>query len=223
MLDSGQKRLISIIYDDLLKFNYTRLDSLRAAWDQDLGITMSDEQWDEILDSVHTSSICARHRLLQCKILHRVHYTNAKLARIYPERSDACNRCKQSPADYMHMFWSCPKLSGFWTAIFNTLGRALNMQIAPDPIIALFGISNLPSYLQRVIAFTTLLARRLILINWIHPSPPSHNRWIHEILYCIKLERLRFSLRGSLESFHKTWQPVLDYIGTLTITNELNN
>ena len=49
------------------------------------------------------------------------------------------------------------------------------------------------------------------------------NRWIHEILYCIKLERLRFSLNSSLDSFNKTWQPLLDHISSLTITNDSNN
>ena len=226
LIDPGQRKLISIIYDDIFRLVPTRLNSLKAAWDQDLGVNMSDEQWEDILDSVHTSSICARHKLIQCKILHRVHFTNAKLARIYPDRSDACNRCKRSPADYMHMFWSCSKLTGFWAAIFDTLSKALNMHIAPDPITALFGIPStpgVPSYIGRIMAFTTLLARRLILLNWIKPSPPSHNRWIHEILYCIKLEKLRFSRNGSLDSFNRTWQPLLDHISSLTITNEPNN
>lgn len=35
-------------------------------------------EWDCILELVHSSSICARHRLIQCKILHRIHYTNVR-------------------------------------------------------------------------------------------------------------------------------------------------
>ena len=57
-LDTGQKKLISIMYDGIFKLVPTRLDSLRAVWDQDLGINMSDEQWEQILDLVHTSSMC---------------------------------------------------------------------------------------------------------------------------------------------------------------------
>ena len=222
-LEAGIRKLTSIIYDVISGVIPSRLESLRAAWDQDLGIVMSDDQWEQALDLVHTSSICARHKLLQCKILHRVHYTNAKLARIYPDRSDACNRCKQSPADYMHMFWSCPKLTTFWSAVFNSLGAVLGEPVDLDPLTALFGIPLMPnvsSSARRIIAFTTLLARRLILLKWIHPSPPTHNRWIQEILYCVKLEKIRFSLNGSLEKFHKTWQPFLNHIDTLTILEE---
>ena len=107
--------------------------------------------------------------------------------------------------------------------MFETLGQVLGEPIDPDPLTALFGIPSLPNVTnsaQRIIAFTTLLARRLILLNWIHPLPPSHNRWIHEILYCIKLEKIRFSLNGSLEKFERTWQPFLDHINTLTIVEE---
>ncbi|KAF3833170.1 hypothetical protein F7725_026835 [Dissostichus mawsoni] len=60
------------------------------------------------------------------------------------------------------------------------------------------------------------------LLKWIHSSPPTHNRWIHEILYCVRLERIRFSLSGSLTTFHNTWQPFLDHIDTLTIDEEPN-
>ncbi|KAJ4946590.1 hypothetical protein JOQ06_024254 [Pogonophryne albipinna] len=64
--------------------------------------------------------------------------------------------------------------------------------------------------------------RRLILLKWIYSSPPTHNRWIHEILYCVRLERIRFSLRGALSTFHDTLQPFLDHIDTLTIGEEPN-
>ena len=57
--------------------------TLRAAWNQDLGAPLSDVQWEEILNNVHSSSICARHSLLQCKILHRAYLTNAKLDKFY--------------------------------------------------------------------------------------------------------------------------------------------
>ena len=67
-LEAGVRKLTSIIYDAISGVIPSRLESLRAAWDQDLGIVMSDDQWEHALDLVHTSSICARHKLLQCKI-----------------------------------------------------------------------------------------------------------------------------------------------------------
>ncbi len=73
-----------------------------------------------ILDKVHSSLPCARHSLIQFKILHRLHFTNSNLARIYPAITPACIRCLHSPATTAHMFWSCPKLQGFWRNIFKS-------------------------------------------------------------------------------------------------------
>lgn len=219
-LDCDQKRLVSTIYGKLASLDLASTTSVKESWEGELGVDISDIKWRDILHLVQTSSICARHSLMQCKVLHRAHFTNAKLARIFPLRGDACNRCKQSPANHTHMFWSCPSLKAFWSSIFNTLEQALNTPIPLNPLTALFGVpptQNMPTTTQRVIAFTTLLARRAILLKWKHVSPPTHDRWIQDLLQCINLEKIRFSLQGSLTLFHKTWTPLLLLINDLTI------
>lgn len=146
----------------------------KVAWEGDLNMTITDEPYlDHAQVMVHSSSICARHGLIQCKILHKVHYTNAKLSKIYPNVRDACNRCNQSPANHTHMFWSCPKLTTFWMNFFDTMSRAYGHSIPPNPLSAIFGISPdaaLPVALRRALAFTSLLPRRLILLNWKLPG-----------------------------------------------------
>ena len=88
---------------------------------------------------------------------------------------------------------------------------------------ALFGILRnniLTAEARHSMAFCTLLARRLILLNWKHNLPPSYTRWVKEVLHNLKLERLRFSLKGSLRKFDKIWNPLLFIIGSLDITPE---
>ena len=216
-LDPAQKRSISVIYNAIDSLNPDQTTRLKQTWEEELGAPISDNQWDQILKLVHTSSICARHSLLQCKVLFRVHYTNVRLAKIYPDTSDSCNRCKQSPANHTHMFWSCLKLTGFWRQIFDTLSTVLDIDLNPEPCTVLFGSPpltkpQLPASKRRVLAFTTLLARRLILFKWKHVLPPSHNSWLREVLTHIKLEKVRFSLAGSDNAFNKTWQPFLEYL-----------
>ena len=153
-----------------------------------MGITISDDHWARILDRVHSSSICAGHGRLQCKVLHKAHFTNARLAKIFPNRSDACERCRQSPAGHVRMFWTCPQLTSFWSNIFDTLNQVLNCNLGPNPLTALFGITPdlcLPATSQCVIAFTTLLARRAILLKWKQASPD--DRWIQDVLLCIEI------------------------------------
>ena len=118
---------------------------------------------------------------------------------IYPNITHSCNRCKQSPAHYSHKFWFCPRLATFWSEIFKTISRAYNTTITLEP------------------HFTTLLVRRLILLHRKHAQPLSHNRWVKELLMSIRLEKLRFSLNGSLNSFtQRTGRPLLNHTESLT-------
>ena len=224
-LNSNARGLVSVsvLYSENYSIRPETLHSLKAAWVEDLGPDMTDDMWAKVLELVHTSSICARHGLLQCKIVYRTHYTNARLAKIFPGRSDACNRCGHSPADLLHMLWACPRLSDYWSAIFKSLSDVSGVDISPDPFTALFGASSVagtPPHFDRVISFSTLLARRIILMKWKHALPPTHNKWITDVLYFLKLEKIRFSLRGTSRNFEKTWLPFLEYTRTLTMEDD---
>ena len=109
------KGIISSLYSALSSQRNVSLDTIKHRWEQDLGETILDETWDAILKRVHTSSICARHGLIQCKILHRAHWTKEKLSEKFPDIDPACNRCKMTPSSYIHTFWSCFKLTTYWT------------------------------------------------------------------------------------------------------------
>ncbi len=148
---------------------------------------------------VDSSSICAKHWLLQLKILHRIHYTSARLAKMFSSVSDACNRCEQSPGTLMHMRWTCPRLSHYWTEIFKTLQDAYDVTMEPNPTTAIFGI---PPELNKPIS---LLAQRLILLKWRHVTP-THTRWIMEVLQCIKLEKITFATNYPLKTFNMSWK-----------------
>lgn len=75
-MDPNQWKGISIIYGSMGSDNPSLPTQTKNTWEQDLGTDLSNGEWDCILELVHSSSICARHRLIQCKILHRIHYTN---------------------------------------------------------------------------------------------------------------------------------------------------
>lgn len=223
MINPNQRGNISYIFRAMDSITAIFPQNTKNLWEQDLGLPHGEDQWAKILELVHHSSICARHGLIQCKFIHRIYYTNHRLSKFYPNVADIFNRCNQSPADLMHMFWSCPKLIDFWSKIFDTLHKAYNVGADPHPFTALFGIPHTNAFsskAQHCMAFCTLLARRLILLNWKHTLPPSYSRWVKEVLFNLKLERLRFSLKGSLRNFEKTWNPLLSIIDTLDIVPE---
>ena len=211
--------MISIMYRCILSLRPTSIQNIKNKWEEDLGEEISEDVWEDILHLVHTSSICARHGLIQCKIVHRVHFTKVRLSKIYDSVYPLCDRCRSSPATHAHMFWFCPSLRRYWTEIFKTISDCIEVPIEPNAMTAIFGIPppalSFSRHKSHLVAFTTLLARRLILMKWKSSVPPSHPHWIRDTLNFIKLEKIRSTLRGSVSKFEKTWGPFLVLVNNL--------
>lgn len=79
---------------------------------------------------VNGSSSYARISLIQFKVLHRIHFSKARLSKFYPNNDGTCDRCKGPLADLTHMFWSCPYLADYWSTIFKTLSEAFDIVTA---------------------------------------------------------------------------------------------
>lgn len=108
-----KKGAISSILRLIFKLDCPMVARIRTAWEQDLQTTIEDETWVKITGKVHSSSMCTRHALIQFKVLHRVHLSKSKLAKIYPQINPTCDRCKSAEATLIHMFWLCPNLEGY--------------------------------------------------------------------------------------------------------------
>ncbi|KAF0035526.1 hypothetical protein F2P81_013284 [Scophthalmus maximus] len=47
--------------------------------------------------------------------------------------------------------------------------------------------------------------------------PPLHTQWIKDVLYIMKLEKIKHFLRGSTSTFSKTWLPFLEHVRSLQL------
>lgn len=210
------KGVIGSVYSLLNSFNLEPLNSLKNQWEGDLGTQISDDTWEEALDRIHSSSICLRHTVIQFKVLHRLHWSKIKLAKFVPDMDPICDRCRQDQATLAHAFWFCPKLNTFWQSIFKTFSDVLEVPIEPSAFIAIFGVVSQETHLSRngknMIAFASLLARRLILLKWKEKFPPTFKAWVNDIMHHLTLEKIRYSTRGCTLKFDTIWQPFLTYI-----------
>lgn len=68
-----------------------------------------------------------------------------------------------------------------------------------------------------LVAFFTLLARCIVLMHWKNPLPPTHSHWIKDALFFMKLEKIRYSLKGSEITSSKIWSPLLNHAMSLTL------
>ena len=107
---------------------------------------------------------------LQFKVLYRVHFSKSRLSKLYPEVEDKCDKCHGSPCHLSHMFFLWPDLKGLWAGYFTIISTILGLNLQPCPLIAIFVIPDpsleLNSTQKDIIAFTSLLARRFLLLHW---------------------------------------------------------
>lgn len=211
---------ISSIYTLIMSSESPTTNDIKTKWQEELGIDISEIVWDRAQSWVNGTSPCARLNLIQFKVFHRMHFSKAKLAKIYSTLDDTCDRCKITRGDLTHMFWACPKLTEYWTSIFEILNEVFGLHLQPNPATAIFGVEGadviMPCRKENVIAFATLIARRRILLEWKSVTPPKVSVWLSDLMMFLKLEKIKCFLKGhSSKKFYKTWDPLLTYFDRL--------
>uniref|UniRef100_A0A669D0H5 Reverse transcriptase domain-containing protein n=1 Tax=Oreochromis niloticus TaxID=8128 RepID=A0A669D0H5_ORENI len=219
-----RKGFISLIYDRLVSMNGSSIDRIKTAWEQDLNQSLSMDTWDLILKLVNSTSLCARHCLLQFKVVHRFHLSKVKLSRMYPNVDPICDKCGSAEASLIHMFWTCPSLEGFWTDIFQTLSLIIGHHMDPDPLVALFGTTGeadarLTSSQRCMLSFASLVARHAILLRWRGAPLPTQAQWLRGLMYYLSLEKIRYAISNNSGKFYKVWGQFLKYFSSLQVAN----
>ncbi len=132
-----------------------------------------------------------------------------------------CEKCKLSPCNLSHMFALCPKLQNFWNSFFKIVSDVLKIKLDICPLIAIFGV---PSQCQPLnhkqgsaVTFASLLARSRILLSWTSPQPPSISVWLKDLIFFLKLEKVKYNIRGRRECFFEKWQQCITYFNDIQI------
>ena len=86
------------MYNQMSNYSKVSIDHIKTAWEEDLGLELTEDEWNDAQRRVHSSSICARHGLIQMKILHKAHLSKVKIHKMYPDADPLCDRCRVSPA-----------------------------------------------------------------------------------------------------------------------------
>ncbi|XP_069771712.1 LOW QUALITY PROTEIN: butyrophilin subfamily 3 member A1-like [Narcine bancroftii] len=79
-------------------FELVPLFKIQNAWEQDLNLSLPDEQF---------------------KVVHRTHMSKVKWSRFYSDTNPLCDKCKAGDASLVLMFWICPDLAEFWKDVFE--------------------------------------------------------------------------------------------------------
>jgi len=200
--------IVSKLYGIILAFSNHSNARLKCTWERELGIQIHEESWEQAIERIQYTTCSARLGLIQFKVLYRVHLPRSRLSELHSEVEDKCDKCHGSPCHLSHMFFFCPDLKGFWVGYFTIMSTVLGVNLQPCPLIAIFGIPDpslaLNSSQKDIIAFTSLLARRSLLLHWKLSKYPSISRWLKDIMFFLKLKKIIYTFRGcTVKFFHK--------------------
>ncbi len=130
-----------------------------------------------------------------------------------------CDKCKTSVATHLHSYALCPKIYSFWADIFNIMSEVMGIVIKPDPLLIILGVSEtfktLSKAQQCFISYGLIIAKKQILTLWKSTYVPTSKMWSEGITDTLHLERIRYILRGRLQHFNKTWQPLMLYLANM--------
>lgn len=184
-----------MILCDLLLIPHTWSQSLSTAlpslfplitWAMDLSSEVPEDLWEMALSQIHSCSTNTRHRLIQFKVVHRLHYSRTKLNRIYPSVPALCHRCSAAEGTLAHLFWFCPRLFCFWSTIFKWFSKCYRININLDPLLGIFGCSTkslkFKPDLRSALQLGMVVAKKLILLAWKSVTPPTFDHWLRSMV-----------------------------------------
>lgn len=124
--------------------------------------------------------VLVRDQLIHLKLLHRIYYTPAKLSRIYPGASAECWHSSHSPTNFGQIFWHCPVVQEYWSAIVRCITEITSLAMPMTVANCLLGLveSLVPTRAQRTL-FSLLLfyARKALILYWKKPMTTLLSYW----------------------------------------------
>ncbi len=66
---------------------------LKQKWEKEMEDQISDDAWQEAIWRMHSSSSSLRHTIAQFKIVHRLHWSKDRLAKIKSDVNPTCDQC----------------------------------------------------------------------------------------------------------------------------------
>lgn len=116
-----QKGVISIIYTALSKpsskFPYME------AWESDLQVTWDLEDWHQAISRAFKGKTNVSLVEANLKVITRWYLVPTRLAILFPSASPLCFSECPTLGYMIHVWWECPKITGFWSIMFSLIRK----------------------------------------------------------------------------------------------------
>uniref|UniRef100_A0A8C5QK57 Reverse transcriptase domain-containing protein n=1 Tax=Leptobrachium leishanense TaxID=445787 RepID=A0A8C5QK57_9ANUR len=199
--------VLSSLYTLLLSSSQPRLPSYVIKWHNELPEPISEEDWGKIFSINKYSSMSLSVQLANFKLLSRWYLTPVRLHRMFPQTSSQCWRCLTATGTYLHLWWSCPALTAYWTAILAHITDITGFTSGDSYNLILFHLVPFPvnTYKASLLLHLLNAAKSLIPRKWKQTAAPTVTEWIEAVERIRTLEELHYSLENQYQKYFKTW------------------
>lgn len=201
------RHTISLTYQLLLSTPTGYKPPFIIRWERDLGIQLTEKQVERVLFFTFKTSICSNHQEAGFKILSQWYYTPVRLHRMFPQSSDLCWRCGEEVGTLLHIFWSCKRLTSFWSEVHRIVQKFTDRELPKSPEFFLLHHREIPSktYRKSILPLLSTAAKSCIPLLWKQTEPPAVAMWLKKIADIYKMEDLIATDKGNSEKFLKKW------------------
>ena len=191
-------------------------DGIKLTWENDLGQTIDDETWTEVVQSWYSVARDMQARLICFKILNRSYWTPSKMARLGLREDRNCWRCNKEIGTLLHMLYECEMVHGFWSTVIRHVNDIMETNFTMNPALCVLGILNVPLSSQKNAWVTLALITgcRIVLRHWKSKERITIKEWKDEIARVASFEQLIHKINNSLHVFQKVWGPYIRSIGS---------
>ena len=176
-------------------------------WEGELNHRFTTQQIKKLIDSAHHTSVSSQIQEMSYKFLSRWYRTPVRLAQMYRLADNGCWRGCGQEGTLLHLWWSCPKIRGFWQEIAPWVGRLSPEEIELTPLNFLFHGSarSMGSYKESITPHLLNAAKLLIPRLWKQDKRPTILEWKREVNLIMEAERWISGVKDRKEKFRVIW------------------
>ncbi|CAH2299463.1 Hypothetical predicted protein [Pelobates cultripes] len=204
-----QKKHITTFYNLLQAQDNEQIPTYTKAWENDLGITLTQSEWGKIFTNISKSSINTTIQESNYKRISRWHLAPTRSYRFSPNTSRVCWRCTTEIGSPGHLWWTCIIIQNYWEKICSLINIITGYELptSPETLVFMLYPSPLAKSTRVLINHMLTAANGLIPTKWKQSNPPTIREWLAKVEAIRQMEELSHSLNGTYDKYVFAWSP----------------